>query len=88
MRLGRNAGGKRAAQFALRDDIDAGAEAAQRLQHRLVRIGLHRIADHASPVGEGFRKDAVMALQRRGGIDSRKGVPTALAISGTGTFSA
>ena len=32
-------------QFALRDDVHPGARARERRQHRLVGIGLHRIAD-------------------------------------------
>ena len=63
--LGRDAGGQRAAQFAFRDHVRAGAEAGQRLQHGLVGIGLHRVADQRVDVGEGLGKDLVMALQRR-----------------------
>ena len=43
--LGRNAGGQRAAQFALGDNVGAGAEIGEGLDHRLVGVGLECIAD-------------------------------------------
>ena len=55
---------KRAAQFAFGDDVHAGAELAQRPQHRLVGIRLHGIADERIPVGERFGEDPVVPLQR------------------------
>ncbi len=64
----RNAGGERAAQFAFGNDVDAGAELAERLQHRLVRIRLHGVADHGVDIAEGFGEDAVVALKRCGRI--------------------
>ena len=41
----RDAGGACAAQFAFRNDVHAGPEPRQRGQHRLIGIGLHRVAD-------------------------------------------
>ena len=38
------------------------------LQHRLVGIRLHGVADEGIPVGEGFGEDPVMPLERRGRI--------------------
>ena len=43
--LGRHAGGERAAELALGDDIGAGAEPRQEADHREIRVGLDRIAD-------------------------------------------
>ena len=43
--LGRDAGGKRASQFAFGDHVGTGAEPGEEPQHRQVRIGLHRVAD-------------------------------------------
>ncbi|MOA00335.1 hypothetical protein D3C78_1196930 [compost metagenome] len=48
----RHAGCKRPAQFAARHDIDARAELCQRLQHRLVGIGLHGVTDHGVHIGK------------------------------------
>ncbi len=58
----RDAGRQRAPQLAFRDDVGAGAQLGQRLQHRLVGIGLHRIADHRVEVGEGVAEHAVVPL--------------------------
>ncbi len=63
--VGRDAGGARAAQLALGDDVHAGAQPRQRRQHRLIGIGLHRVADQRRPVGESRAEDAKMALDRR-----------------------
>ena len=38
---------------------------AERLQDRLVGIGLHRVADHGVDAVERFGKDAVVAFERR-----------------------
>ena len=43
--LGRHAGGERAPQFALGDDVGAGAEPGEEAQHGEVRVGLDGIAD-------------------------------------------
>ena len=57
-----------AAQFAFRDHVHAGAEARERAQHRLVGIGLHRVADERVLTGEGLDEHLIMADDRRGGI--------------------
>jgi hypothetical protein len=66
--VGRNAGGQRPAQFATRYHVDTGAQTSERLQHGLVRIRLHRVADHGVDIGEGFGEDRVVPFQRCGGI--------------------
>ena len=64
----RNAGRARAQQFALGDHVGAGAEPRQRRDHRLVGIGLHRVADQRVDVGEGAGEHLVVPLERRGRI--------------------
>ena len=54
--LGRHAGGERAAQLALRDDVGAGAEPGEQAQHGEVGIGLDRIADQRPLGGERLGK--------------------------------
>ncbi|MNR98469.1 hypothetical protein D3C72_296750 [compost metagenome] len=71
--VGRNAGRQRAAQFAARNDIDTGAKAAECLQHGLVGIGLHGVADHGVDIGKRCGEDLVMALQRCRRIDVERG---------------
>ena len=61
----RHAGGERAPQLALGDDVHAGAKLGERAQHRLVRVGFDGIADERVLPGEGFRQHAVVPLQRR-----------------------
>ena len=51
--VGGRAGGARAPQFALGDDVHPRAEPRQGRQHRLVGIGLHRVADERLAIGEG-----------------------------------
>ena len=63
-----HAGGERPAQFALGDDVHAGAQAAQRPQDGLVGIRLHGVADEGVRIGEGFGEDPVVPLERRGRI--------------------
>ena len=65
---GRDAGGERAAQLALRNDVGAGAELGQRADHRLVGVGLHGVADERVEIGEGLAEDAVVAGKRRGRV--------------------
>ena len=48
--------------------VGAGAELGQRLDHRLVGIRLHGVADERVHVGEGAGEHLVVALQRRGRI--------------------
>ena len=57
--LRRHAGGQRAAQFAFRDDVGAGAQLGQQAQHGEVRVRLDREADQRpgcgrEGVGEGL----------------------------------
>ena len=59
---------RRAAQLALRDDVHAGAEAREGLQHRLVGIRLDGVADERLAAGEGLGEDAVMPRQRGGRV--------------------
>ena len=64
----RHFGGARASQLPLGDDIHARAEPRQRREHRLVRIGLHRVAHERAAIGESLAEDTEVALDRRGGI--------------------
>ena len=48
-----HAGGAGAAELALADHVHAGAEVGERLDDRLVRVGLHRIGDERALPGEG-----------------------------------
>ena len=66
--LGRNPGGQRALQLAARNHVGAGAEFCQRAQHRLVGVGLQRVADQRLLIGEGAAEHPVMTFQRRGRI--------------------
>ena len=61
----RNAGCERAMQFAAGHHVGAGAELGKRLQHRLVGVRLHRIADDRLDIGEGVGKHAVVTFERR-----------------------
>jgi len=60
-----DAGRERALQFAAGDDVGAGAESRQRAEHRLIGIGLHRVADEDLLAGKGLREHAIVPLQRR-----------------------
>ena len=64
----RHAGGARAQQLALGDDVGAGAELCQRRDHRLVGIRLQRIADQRIDIGEGAGEHLVVALDGRARI--------------------
>ena len=75
--LWRNAGGAHAAQLAARHHVGAGAEPRQRRDHRLVGIGLDRVADERRHVGKGFREDPVMPLQCRRRIAIERRADTA-----------
>ena len=66
--LARHPGGARAAQLALRDDVHAGAEAREGLQHRLVGIRLDGVADERLAADESLGEDAVMPRQRGGRV--------------------
>src|SRR5262249_43261036 len=64
----RDSRSQRALQFAAGDDVGAGAELCQRAQHRLVGVRLHGVAHQNLLAGEGVGEDAIMPLQRRGGV--------------------
>ena len=66
--LRRDAGRPRAQEFAFGDHIGAGAELRQGRDHRLVGIGLQRVADQRIDIGEGAGEHLVVPLQRRGRI--------------------
>ena len=69
----RDAGGARALELASRYHVGAGAEIGQRLDHRLVGVRLHGVADERLHVGEGVGEHLVMPLQRRGRIAIERG---------------
>ncbi len=87
----RDAGGEGAAQFALRDDVGAGAEQRQGADHREVRIGLDGVADRRALIGKGvgeapilrFERGARIAIERRadGGGDARQGDAIAMQLA-------
>ncbi len=66
--LARHARGARAPQLALADDVHAGAEPRQRREHRLIGIGLHRVADERVLPGEGGAEHLEMPLDGRARI--------------------
>ncbi len=57
-----NTGGASAAQFAFGDDVHAGAEAGERGENGLVRVGLHGEANEMILIGEGLREDLEVTL--------------------------
>ena len=65
---GRHAGTARAQQFALGDDVGAGAEFCQHRDHRLIGIRLHGVTDQRVDVGEGAGEHLIMALDGRARI--------------------
>ena len=70
MRSRRDAGGERAAQLALGDDIGAGAEPGEQPQHGEVRVGLDRIADQRrARAAKASAKRRYWARERRRRID-------------------
>src|SRR5262249_13668223 len=71
--LGRYAGRPCALEFTLRNDIGAGAERSQRLDHRLVRVRLHGVANQRGHIREGAGKYPVMTLERCGRIAVERG---------------
>ena len=71
--LRRNAGGAGAQQFAFGDHVGAGAEPGQRRDHRLVGVGLERVADERVDVGEGAGEHPVVPLQGRARIAVERG---------------
>ena len=71
--LRRDAGGARAQQFAFGDHVGAGAEPGERRDHRLVGVGLERVADERVDVGEGAGEHPVVPLQGRARIAVERG---------------
>ena len=70
------AGAQHALQFAAGDDIEAGAEARQQIQHRQVGIGLDRIADQVRTSAPKARVEgAAMALDASRENRHSRGVP-------------
>ena len=63
--LRRDPGGAGAQQFASGDHVGAGAEPAESRDHRLVGIGLERVADRRVDVGKGAGEHPVVPLQGR-----------------------
>ena len=66
--VGGHAGGAGAAQFALGDDVHARAQTRQGREHRLVGVGLHRVADERRAIGEGGGEDFEVSLDGGAGI--------------------
>ena len=64
----RNAGRARALELAFRDHVGAGAEPRQRLDHGLIRVRLHGVADERAHIRERLREHLIVPLDRRGGI--------------------
>src|SRR5258708_14448127 len=58
----------RALELAFRHDVGAGAETGERLDHRLVGIRLHGVADQRLHVGKGVREHVVMPAERGGRV--------------------
>ena len=48
-----------------RDNIDPGAQIGHQTQHRLIGVGLHRIANEVIHTGQGFVKQPIVPGQRR-----------------------
>ncbi len=70
---GANAGRARTPELASRHHIGSGAEIGERLDHGLVGIRLHRVADERLHVGEGVREYLVMPFERRGRVAIERG---------------
>src|SRR6516165_3766608 len=58
----------RALELAFRHHVGAGAETGERLDHRLVGIRLHGVADQRLHVGKGVREHVVMPAERGGRV--------------------
>src|SRR5260221_2861697 len=65
---GRPARGQHARELASRDDVEPGAQAPQHVEHREVRVGLHRVADEMLHAGEALVELAERVLDRRARI--------------------
>src|SRR5690606_20483297 len=64
-----NSGRQRADELAARDDVGPGTEPRERPQHRLVAVGLDRVADLRRPLCERRDQPAVTSLDVRRPID-------------------
>ena len=64
---------ERALEFAARHHVGAGAETGERLDHRLVGIRFHGVADERPDIGESAGEHLVMARQRRSRIAVERG---------------
>jgi hypothetical protein len=78
-----NAGRARALEFAARHHVRAGAETGERLDHRLVGIRLHGVADERVYVGEGMGEYLVVTSERRGRVAIKRGADRAREIGET-----
>jgi len=58
-----------AGELAARDDVGTGAEPRQGRDHRLIAVGLERVADRRVDAGEGVGEAAVACLERARRID-------------------
>ncbi len=70
---GSDTGGARALELAARDHVRTGAERGQRLDHRLVGVRLHGVADQRVDIGEGAGEHLVVTAQRGGRIAIERG---------------
>ena len=64
----RHPGRPRAPELAFADDVHPGAEIGERLEHGLVRIGFHRVADEGVLAGERGLEHREMPFDRGAGI--------------------
>ena len=70
------AGGQHALQFTARDDVEAGAQARQQVQHAEVGVGLHGEAHQVRQTGQRIGVGAVLGLDVGAGIDVGGGAET------------
>ena len=70
---GRNPGPDRHLHFPDRHHVGPAAQRAQRAQHRLIAVRLHRKADRAVHLGQRVAEDGVVPFQRRRRIDIERG---------------
>ncbi len=66
------AGLEHARQLAARDDVEAGAELRQHLQHREVRVGLDRVAHEVLMPGQRAVEGVEVARERRARVDVQR----------------
>ena len=63
------AGGEHARELAAGDDVEAAAETREQIEHREVRVRLHRVADEMRQAANARVELAVRAFERRARID-------------------